>query len=85
MFKPLNCTFTDLSSKQPGPLYTTATFSNEPGVKDNSQVFAGGNHWDCLGVGWVQGPDSVSDKTGGGVPFGRCTSLMGSRPGPQSV
>ncbi len=40
-------------------------FSTEPEVYDNSQVFSGGNFWDYLGVGWVMGPEGVSDQTGG--------------------
>ncbi len=31
-------------------------------VYDNSQVFGGGNFWDCLGVGWVLRREGVSDK-----------------------
>ncbi len=30
-------------------------FSTEPGVKDNSQVFSGGNFRDFQGAGWVMG------------------------------
>ncbi len=40
-------------------------FSTEPGVKDNFQVFGGGNVWDCLAVGWVMGREG--DIMGGGI------------------
>ncbi len=33
--------------------------------EDNSQVFSGGNFWNCLGVGWVMGREGVSEKMGG--------------------
>ncbi len=41
------------------------TCSTQFCVQDYSQVFHGGNSWDCLGFGWVMGRKIVSVKIGG--------------------
>ncbi len=40
-------------------------FSTKPGIYDSSQVFSGGQVWDCLSVRRVNGREGVSYKMGG--------------------
>ncbi len=59
--------FHESSERAPAPfpmsLCREGIISTEPAVLDNSQGLVL-EIWDCLGVGWVMGRESVSDKMG---------------------